>query len=164
MEFTINVKGLDKLAESIALLAQALLTAPVPISVQSPVIAQPGLPVQAAVAQPQYQPPVQQPVAPVQAQYQSSVQMQPQQAPIAPPVQQTAPVPMQSPSVIPTSHVAQCYTQDQIARAMAGLQDAGKREALLAILASFGVASLMQISPDNYPQIATKLREAGAQI
>ena len=65
---------------------------------------------------------------------------------------------------VPTSTVPQEYTQDQIAIAMTGLSDQGKRADLINILARFGVASLVQVPKERYPELVLLLREAGAAI
>jgi hypothetical protein len=83
--------------------------------------------------------------------------------PIAPPVMQQPPVqqPMQQPAV-PTS--APTYSMDQLAVAATQLVDAGRREELLQLLASFGAPALMQLPQEMYGSFATKLREMGARI
>jgi hypothetical protein len=82
--------------------------------------------------------------------------------PIAPPVQQ-APVhqPIQQ-QTVPTS--APTYSMDQLAVAATQLVDAGRREELLQLLASFGAPALMQLPQEMYGAFATKLREMGARI
>lgn len=103
------------------------------------------------------------------------------QAPAVPPVQpvaQPAPVaPVQQPSVaspptqpapepqpLPTTAVAQEYTQDQISVAMAGLVSQGKQPEIVALIQSFGVNSLVELPKEQYGALAVKLREMGAQI
>lgn len=80
-------------------------------------------------------------------------------------------IPVQAPSGaavpvqgIPTTAVAQEYTQDQIAVALTGLIDTGKRETVLQILGMFGAQALTQIPKERYPELVLKLREAGANI
>jgi hypothetical protein len=112
--------------------------------------ATPASPQEAPIPQPvpavptnQYQtPPMQQP--PVQ---QASVQ----QAPIA-----------QPPQGVPTTLIT--YSMDQLAVAATSLVDAGKREDLLQLLASFGAQALTQLPKEQYGAFATKLREMGAKI
>jgi hypothetical protein len=87
--------------------------------------------------------------------------------PIAPPVLQQQPVqqPMQQPiqqQAVPTS--APSYSMDQLAVAATQLVDAGRREELLQLLASFGAPALMQLPQEMYGSFATKLREMGARI
>lgn len=138
MELTINVNGLDRLAEAIEQLVQ-IWGGGIPAIVQQQ-------------AQPMQQPPVQQ---------------QPVQQPMQPqPIQQTPlPVPQQPPmQVIPTTPVSQAFSMDQLAIAATSIVDAGKQDVLMGILSQFGVQFLTQISPDNYPALAARLREAGARI
>jgi hypothetical protein len=92
--------------------------------------------------------------------------------PIATPVMQQQPVqqpmqpqPMQQPiqqQAVPTS--APTYSMDQLAVAATQLVDAGRREELLQLLASFGAPALMQLPQEMYGSFATKLREMGARI
>lgn len=59
---------------------------------------------------------------------------------------------------------APSYTLDQIAKAGAYLVDAGKMEALLALLTKYGVAAVTQLQPEQFGVFATELRALGAQI
>lgn len=65
---------------------------------------------------------------------------------------------------IPTTYTAQEYTQEQLARAMAVIVDKYGIEKVQKIMADFGVRSLAQLSKDKYVQLATILREMGANI
>ena len=85
----------------------------------------------------------------------------PPPAPVAVPVATAPPAPAPVPTV-PTT--AQTYTQDQLALAASGLMDAGKLADLQQLLASFNVASLVQLPKEQYGAFATKLREMGAKI
>jgi hypothetical protein len=92
--------------------------------------------------------------------------------PLAPPVQNVVPIaqPMQQqpvqqlmqPQPVPTS--APTYSMDQLAVAATQLVDAGRREELLQLLATFGAPALMQLPQEMYGSFATKLREMGARI
>ena len=86
------------------------------------------------------------------------------QAPVQQPVAQSAVTEVQQSAAIPTSHVAQAYTVEQLQMAMAPLVDAGKMEEIRALLNSFGVPSIMDLQPDQYGALATALRGMGAQI
>lgn len=156
MEITIKITGIEGLVQAIGQLAQVLgqgNTVP-----QAPV--QPlavGQQASTLVAPPQVQvPPVQAPQTPV--------------PPVAmPPVQSQTPSPVVTQQVmpqapIPTTHVAQSYTQEQIAVAMTSLVDGGKLDVVHGILAAFGVQALTEIPADQYPALALKLREVGANI
>lgn len=98
--------------------------------------------------------PVQQPMQQVQ---------QPMQQPMAQPtqpVQQQQPMPQQQ--SVPTSQTA--YSMDQLAVAATQLMDAGKRDQLMQLLATFGVQALTALPQEQYGAFATKLRELGANI
>lgn len=99
----------------------------------------------------QYQMPAQQPVNPAMQQYQV-------------PVGQLQAETTNTPQQLPTSHVAQPYTQEQLAIAMTSLVDAGKLAVAQGIMQQFGVMALTEIPPERYPDVAVKLREAGASI
>ena len=86
------------------------------------------------------------------------------QAPVQQPVVQSPVTEAQQPAAIPTSHVAQSYTVEQLQMAMAPLVDAGKMEEIRGLLNSFGVPSIMDLQPDQYGALATALRGMGAQI
>lgn len=73
-------------------------------------------------------------------------------------------VEVQQSAAIPTSHVAQSYTVEQLQMAMAPLVDAGKMEEIRGLLNRFGVPSIMDLQPDQYGALATALRGMGAQI
>lgn len=86
----------------------------------------------------------------------------------------TSPVPVASQPVIASAApvapapavpvTAPTYTLDQIAKAGATLVDAGKMDALLELLAKFGVAAVTQLQPDQFGVFATELRALGARI
>lgn len=86
------------------------------------------------------------------------------QAPVQQSVVQSPVTEVQQPAAIPTSHVAQSYTVEQLQMAMAPLVDAGKMEEIRGLLNSFGVPSIMDLQPDQYGALATALRGMGAQI
>jgi hypothetical protein len=80
------------------------------------------------------------------------------------PPQQQAPVvdPIQQPQAVPTT--APTYTMDHLAVAATQLMDAGKRNELVQLLASFGVQALTGLPKEAYGAFATKLREMGAKL
>ena len=86
------------------------------------------------------------------------------QAPVQQPVVKSPVTEVQQPAAIPTSHVAQSYTVEQLQMAMAPLVDAGKMEDIRALLNNFDVPSIMDLQPDQYGALATALRGMGAQI
>lgn len=72
----------------------------------------------------------------------------------------TATVP--APTVAPTE--APKYTLDDLTKAGAGLAQAGKMDALLALLTQYGVQAVTQIPPEQYGAFATALRGLGAAL
>lgn len=161
MEITIKITGIEGLVQAIGQLAQVLGQGnTVPQAPVQPLAAgqQASTPVAPSQVQvpPVATPPVQAPQTPV--------------PPVAmPPVQSQTPSPVVTQQVmpqapIPTTHVAQSYTQEQIAVAMTSLVDGGKLDVVHGILAAFGVQALTEIPADQYPALALKLREVGANI
>lgn len=105
-------------------------------------------------------------VPPVQTVAQPAPAAPVQQPPVTPPPAQSAPVqqPASAAQPLPTTAVAQEYTQDQISLAMAGLVSQGKQPEIMALIQSFGVSSLVELPKEQYGALAVKLREMGAQI
>lgn len=101
--------------------------------------------------------PVQQPVAAQQTQPAMQQQSVAQQAP---PVMSQPPMA----GMVPTTAVAQEYTQDQLAVACSGLVNQGKQMKLLQLLQGFGVAALVDLPKERYGEFATALRAEGAVI
>ena len=56
------------------------------------------------------------------------------------------------------------YTIEQLAVAATAFLDAGKREALVALLNNYGVNALTTLPKEKYGAFATSLREMGAKI
>lgn len=75
-----------------------------------------------------------------------------------------APITASAPAATPVPTAAPAYTLEQLARAGASLVDAGKMDALLALLAKYGVQAVTQLQPDQFGVFATELRGLGAQI
>lgn len=152
MNFTLNIQapGLENALNNLASALQGnsvVNVAPVVSEPQS----LPQQPVPEQIQQPAAVPtstPVQQPMHQVQW-----------QQPMAPPVQQQQPMPQQP---VPTSQTS--YSMDQLAVAATQLMDAGKREQLMQLLATFGVQALTTLPQEQYGAFATKLRELGANI
>lgn len=101
--------------------------------------------------------PVQQPVAAQQTQPAMTQQSVAQQSP---PVVSQPPIA----GMVPTTAVAQEYTQDQLAVACSGLVNQGKQMKLLQLLQGFGVAALVDLPKERYGEFATALRAEGAVI
>lgn len=96
-----------------------------------------------------------------------SVPVAPAEAPSVPVVQAAAAVAPATPAVtavpaVPTS--APEYTMDDLARAAIPLMDAGNQQALVGLLAQFGVSALTELKKEQYGAFATALRGLGAKI
>lgn len=99
-------------------------------------------------------------------------QVQPQQATsapqvtAAPPQAQTPPVQAmtQSAPVTQVQTSTPSYTLDDISRAATTLMDAGRQGELIGLLKQFGIATLPDLSKEQYGAFATALRGMGAQI
>lgn len=158
MDFTLNIKieatpefcrALDNIANTITAAFPQPAASNVDAGTLRQAVAENPTPIQAEAHAPSYvqnTPPAPAPVA---------------TPPAAVPVAETPPAPAPVPTV-PTT--AQAYTQDQLALAASGLMDAGKLADLQKLLASFNVASLVQLPKEQYGAFATKLREMGAKI
>lgn len=151
VNYTISAEGLRLIAEGLNRLADAF--------------AEQGQDVRPAMTTvaPQTTPQMAQPVPVQTAAYPGAVQAQSPVATSQPlPTQPVAPVPM--PPVVPTTAVAQEYTQDQLAVACAGLVNQGKQPRLMQILQGLGVATLVDLPKERYGELATALRAEGAVI
>ncbi len=113
----------------------------------------------AAPATPQINPAPIPPVAPIV----SDVPVTAPPIPVPPVVTFTAPV---APPPIPQPPQARAYTFEDLVKAGGQFMDAGpaKQRELAAALQEFGVTSLVELSPNFYPQLAEKLRALGANI
>ena len=81
------------------------------------------------------------------------------------PAQVNAQVPQtQIQPAIPTTPVAESFTQEQLAVAMSNAVAAGKMAVIQGVLQNFGVQALTQINPADYNKVATMLKEAGVQV
>lgn len=65
--------------------------------------------------------------------------------------------------IVPTAPVKE-YTLDELLAATAPLMDAGKISELQALMQKFGVPSMMEIPEERYGELATALRELGAEL
>ena len=89
------------------------------------------------------------------------------QTPAVPADQPAAVTPGQAPaaaaqSAVPTT--APSYTREDLSRAAITLMDNGQQAQLQQLVQSFGVNSLMELSPEQYGNFATALRGMGAEI
>lgn len=162
MTININIKGLEKLEPYVEKIAAILLDA-----------TKGGTQVTQGVAVQTNQTQMAEPVAPQipapptmpypQASVQNAAPTAPAPQPQPIPAQNAA---QQNPTTggLPTSTTPQSYTQDQIAVAMTGLVDRGMQPQVMAILSAMGCQTLLQVPKERYPELVTKLREAGAAI
>jgi hypothetical protein len=96
--------------------------------------------------------------------------VQPVQQPIVsqqtftPPVQPQAPQQNIAPPIAPVPTTTQAYTMEQLAVAATQIVDAGHRNELVSLLASFGVQALTALPKEQYGAFATQLRGLGAKI
>lgn len=152
IKVTVDIPGI---AEAINNLAQAIAEKkPVAVEAvkQEAPIVQASAPVAAPVA----------PAAPVQPPVQTTPAPAPV-APVAPPVTPAAST-ASAPAQQQTPTVAKRITLDDLSLAGAKLVDAGKMDALINTLQSFGVAAITLLREDQYASFADCLRSMGANI
>lgn len=161
IKVTVEIPGMteaiNNLAQAIAdkkpVAAQAVETmkreAPA-VQASAPVAS--GTPVAASVA----------PAAPVQPPVQTTPAPAPV-APVAPPVTPAAST-ASAPAQQQTPTAAKRITLDDLSLAGAKLVDAGKMDALINTLQSFGVAAITLLREDQYASFADCLRSMGANI
>ena len=153
MEITVNVTGLDNLANAISALAKAAGNCKEETQVDAtkvtPAVQQAVAPTATTTTVPST-PPVQniQPVPTTQT------------AQAAPVAQNTAPVA----SPVPTTTATPTYTMEQLAVAATGLIDAGKMQDVQNTLASLGAQTLMDLPQEKYGEFASAIKAIGAVI
>lgn len=144
MEITVNVTGLDNLANAIFALAKAAGNCKeekqVDATKVTPVAQQTAAQTTTTVPS---TPPVQnvQPIPTTQA------------TPTAPPV-----------NPVPTATATPTYTMEQLAVAATGLIDAGKMQDVQNTLASLGAQTLMDLPQEKYGEFASAIKAIGAVI
>ena len=146
MEITVNVTGLDNLANAIFALAKAAGNCKEETQVDATKVT----------------PVVQQAVAPTATTT---------TVPNTPPVQNVQPVPttqiaQAAPTVspVPTATATPTYTMEQLAVAATGLIDAGKMQDVQNTLASLGAQTLMDLPQEKYGEFASAIKAIGAVI
>lgn len=146
MEITVNVTGLDNLANAIFALANAAGNCKEETQMDAAKVA----------------PAVQQAVAPTATTT---------TVPSTPPVQDVQPVPTTqtaptAPPVnpVPTATATPTYTMEQLAVAATGLIDAGKMQDVQNTLASLGAQTLMDLPQEKYGEFASAIKAIGAVI
>ena len=150
MEITVNVTGLDNLANAIFALAKAAGNCKEETQVDATKVA----------------PVVQQAVAPAETAAQTTTTV-----PSTLPVQNVQPVPttqtaQTAPTVspVPTATATPTYTMEQLAVAATGLIDAGKMQDVQNTLASLGAQTLMDLPQEKYGEFASAIKAIGAVI
>lgn len=146
MEITVNVTGLDNLANAIFALANATGNCKEETQVDATKVT----------------PVVQQAVAPTATTT---------TVPSTPPVQNVQPVPITqtaqtAPTVspVPTATATPTYSMEQLAVAATGLIDAGKMQDVQNTLASLGAQTLMDLPQEKYGEFASAIKAIGAVI
>ena len=153
MEITVNVTGLDNLANAIFALAKAAGNCKEETQVDAtkvtPAVQQAVAPTATTTTVPST-PPVQniQPVPTTKT------------AQAAPVAQNTAP----AASPVPTATETPTYTMEQLAVAATGLIDAGKMQDVQNTLASLGAQTLMDLPQEKYGEFASAIKAIGAVI
>lgn len=150
MEITVNVTGLDNLANAIFALAKAAGNCKEETQVDATKIA----------------PVVQQAVAPAETAAQTTTTV-----PSTLPVQNVQPVPttqtaQTAPTVspVPTATATPTYSMEQLAVAATGLIDAGKMQDVQNTLVSLGAQTLMDLPQEKYGEFASAIKAMGAVI
>ena len=153
MEITVNVTGLDNLANAIFALAKAAGNCKEETQVDAtkvtPAVQQAVAPTATTTTVPST-PPVQniQPVPTTQT------------AQAAPVAQNTAP----AASPVPTATAIPTYSMEQLAVAATGLIDAGKMQDVQNTLAALGAQTLMDLPQEKYGEFASAIKAIGAVI
>ena len=150
MEITVNVTGLDNLANAIFALAKTAGNCKEETQVDATKVT----------------PVVQQTVAPAETAAQTTTTV-----PSTPPVQNVQPVPttqtaQTAPTVspVPTATATPTYSMEQLAVAATGLIDAGKMQDVQNTLVSLGAQTLMDLPQEKYGEFASAIKAMGAVI
>ena len=148
MEITVNVTGLDNLANAIFALAKAAGNCKQGTQVNAtkvaPVVQQTVVPTET--------------VAPAATTVPSTPQVQP--VPAAPVAQNAA----SAVNPVPTATATPTYTMEQLAVAATGLIDAGKMQDVQNTLAALGAQTLMDLPQEKYGEFASAIKAIGAVI
>ena len=142
MEITVNVTGLDNLANAIFALANAAGNSKEETQMDAAKVA----------------PVVQQTVVPMETVAPAATTV-----PSTPPTTQATPT---APPVnpVPTATATPTYTMEQLAVAATGLIDAGKMQDVQNTLASLGAQTLMDLPQEKYGEFASAIKAIGAVI
>ena len=143
MEITVNIHGLDSLAQAIAAMAQAIACGQGGASTVAAVSAAqaPVVPHAAAVA------PATETTAPAAS------------APTA-----SEPIAPASPAAVPLATAPQQYTLAELQKAVMPLLDAGRVPELQQVLAKYGAQDLTKVPTEQYGALAADFRALGARL
>lgn len=148
MEITVNVTGLDNLANAIFALAKAAGNCKEGTQVNAtkvaPVVQQTVVPTET--------------VAPAATTVPSTPPVQP--VPAAPVAQNAA----SAVNPVPTATATPTYTMEQLAVAATGLIDAEKMQDVQNTLAALGAQTLMDLPQEKYGEFASAIKAIGAVI
>ena len=148
MEITVNVTGLDNLANAIFALAKAAGNCKEGTQVNAtkvaPVVQQTVVPTET--------------VAPAATTVPSTPPVQP--VPAAPVAQNAA----SAVNPVPTATATPTYTMEQLAVAATGLIDAGNMQDVQNTLAALGAQTLMDLPQEKYGEFASAIKAIGAVI
>lgn len=148
MEITVNVTGLDNLANAIFALANAAGNSKEETQMDAakvaPVVQQTVVPTET--------------VAPAATTVPSTPPVQP--VPAAPVAQNAA----SAVNPVPTATATPTYTMEQLAVAATGLIDAGKMQDVQNTLAALGAQTLMDLPQEKYGEFASAIKAIGAVI
>ena len=152
MEITVNIHGLDSLAQAVVAMAQAIgrgqggtLAAAAASAVQAPVVPH------AAAA------------APATAAAASAAPVPPAPAPAAP-TEPVPPAPAAPAAAVPLATAPQQYTLAELQKAVMPLFDAGKMAELQQVLAKYGAQDLTRVPAEQYGALAADFRALGARL
>ena len=147
MEITVNVTGLDNLANAIFALAKAAGNCKEETQVDATKVT----------------PVAQQTVAPAETAAQTTTTVQNVQ-PV--PTTQATPTAPATPTVspVPTATATPTYSMEQLAVAATGLIDAGKMQDVQNALAALGAQTLMDLPQEKYGEFASAIKAIGAVI
>ena len=148
MEITVNVTGLDNLANAIFALSNEAGTSKEETQMDAakvaPVVQQTVVPTET--------------VAPAATTVPSTPPVQP--VPAAPVAQNAA----SAVNPVPTATATPTYSMEQLAVAATGLIDAGKMQDVQNTLASLGAQTLMDLPQEKYGEFASAIKAIGAVI
>lgn len=145
MEITVNIHGLDPLAQALAAMAQVIergrgetLAAVAVPAAQAPVVPRAAAPATEATAYAASAPTASEPIAPA-----------------APPA---------SAAAVPLATAPQQYTLAELQKAVMPLLDAGRMTDLQQVLAKYGAQDLTKVPADQYGALAADFRALGARL